>query len=100
LILELRWSQLAIEEFEQGTDHIAEANPVAAEEVAQRIWDALQKLREFPYIGHVSEDGDLREWAVRHTPYVIVYAIRGTTLEIARVFHTSRQPWGEPRGGG
>jgi len=48
LKLKLRWSSLAIEEFERGTDRIAESNPAAARRTAQRTGNAAHSLRDYP----------------------------------------------------
>ena len=88
--MKLRWTQIALTEFEDAHDYIANDNPNAAHTIARRIVDATAKLLEYPYIGRIGEDEDTREWQVQHTPYLLVYQIRGEAIEILRVYHNKR----------
>jgi len=86
----LAWPILALRDFEEATDYIAADNPVAAQQIAERIEAATRKLTEYPYIGHPGDDENTREWLVRQTPYVLVYELHGDTVYISRVWHTKR----------
>ena len=88
--MKLAWSTLALRDFEEATDYIAQDNPMAAQQIAERIEAATRKLIEYPYIGHPGDDDNTREWLVRQTPYVLVYEIHGDTLYLSRVWHTRR----------
>jgi len=90
--LKLRWTRRALADFEQAHDHIAQDNPEAARQIAQRLLDATETLLEYPRIGRVGEDEDSREWRVDKTPYLLVYAIKGEVIELWRVWHLSRDP--------
>lgn len=89
--MRLRWTQRALDEFENAHDYIAQDNPGAAQEIAQRILDATLKLLDHPHIGRVGEDEDTREWRVQRTPYLLVYAIKDDVIELLRVWHTKRE---------
>lgn len=90
--MKLRWTRLALADFEQAHDHIAEENPEAARQIAQRILDASETVLEYPRIGRPGEDRDSREWRVDKTPYLLVYAIKEDVIELWRVWHLSRDP--------
>src|ERR1700683_5532613 len=44
--------------------------------------------------GHPGRGPGTRELVIPKTPYIVPYRIRGTTIEIARVYHSSRR-WPE-----
>ena len=88
--MKLAWSVLALRDFEEATDYIAQDNPAAAQRIAERILAATRKLTEYPYIGHPGDDENTREWLVRQTPYVVVYEIHGDTIYLSRVWHGRR----------
>lgn len=90
--MKLRWTRLALADFEQAHDRIAQDNPQAARQIAERILAATETLLEYPRIGRVGEDEDSREWRVAKTPYLLVYAIRDDVIELWRVWHLSRDP--------
>ena len=89
--MKLEWSRLALNDFENATDYIAQENPEAARQVAARILEATRRLGDYPYIGHPGDDPEQREWLVSRTPYVLIYEIHDDTIYIARVWHTRRQ---------
>ena len=88
--MRLRWTRLALSDFEQAHDYIAQENPETARLVAQRMLDATGRLRDFPRIGRVGEDEGTREWLIPKTPYLIVYAHNNDSVEILRIWHMSR----------
>ena len=51
---------------------IAEDNPRAAEGVISRILDAIERLGEFPGLGHAGKVPGTPEWVVRGLPYIII----------------------------
>ncbi|MDQ3654186.1 MAG: type II toxin-antitoxin system RelE/ParE family toxin [Chloroflexota bacterium] len=57
-------------------------------DIYERMLDAaFQRLRSFPEIGHVRDDG-VREFAIRH--HVILYRHEAETVTIVRVVHPRR----------
>ncbi len=54
----------------------------------ERVLDAaFQRIRAFPEIGHVRNDG-IREYALQH--HLIVYRFEAETVTILRVLHPRR----------
>ena len=88
--MKLRWTRLALADFEQAHDHIARENPEAARQIAQRILDATEVLVEHPRIRRDGKDEDSREWHVDKTPYLLVYSINDDVIELWRVWHESQ----------
>jgi toxin ParE1/3/4 len=66
--------------------HIAEHDPASAKRVALHI--------ENPKLGAPGRVPGTRKLVIPKTPYIVPYRIRGTTIEIARVYHSSRR-WPE-----
>ena len=89
-MLRIRWTRPALLDFIAAQERIAEESPVAARQVAFRIYEATRMLREYPYIGRLGHDEDTREWLVQRTPYLLVYELRDDMIEITRLWHTSQ----------
>lgn len=83
---------MALQDFEEAQDYIAQDNPLAAQAVAQRIADASRQLIDHPEIGRPGHVPGTRESVVSRTPYLLVYRINlaRQALEILRVWHSSR----------
>ena len=68
----------------------AEGSPLAAQRLAQRIQDAVGRLRHAPSTGRPLPSG-LRE-LVTVRPYVIRYRITGAEIVVVRIRHAARRP--------
>ena len=90
--MKLRWAKRALRQFKQAQEYIAQDNPVAAQQVAQRIADASELLLTQPNIGRPGRVGGTREWVVNKTPYLIAYRIESDELQIVGIIH-SKQLW-------
>lgn len=88
--MNLRWTNLALKDFEQAHDYIMQEDPESAKRIAQRILHATRRLQQFPRMGRVGADEETRELVVQKTPYLLVYSITGDVIELLRVWHTSQ----------
>jgi len=85
--LKVEWTHPALADLIEAQVYISQQNPQAAQEVAQKVWDASQQLAENPAIGREGHVEGTREWVVGQTPYLIVYRIKDEQLEVLRVWH-------------
>lgn len=92
--MKIRWLRKALENIDQEAAYISLENPVAANEVVQRIYNSVALLADNPTLGHPGRIPDTRELAVPDTRYIIPYRVRPRLkqIEILRVFHVSRKP--------
>jgi toxin ParE1/3/4 len=91
----LIWSPESIHDLISLRAHIAEHDPTAAKRVALHVLYCVEHLlSENPHLGNPGRVPGTRELVIPKTPYIVPYRIRGTTIEIARVYHSSRR-WPE-----
>ena len=86
----VKWRPLAEEDHEQIVDYIAEDNLLAAIEVGDEIIRQVEALENFPESGRPGRIQSTRELVIEGLPYVVPYRIIDSTVEILRVYHTSR----------
>lgn len=69
---------------------IAEDNPSAAERFLSAIYDAEDRLAEFPMLGRAREDlgPSIRSWTIE--PYLIFYAVEPGVVVVLRILHGAR----------
>ncbi|MCB1599960.1 MAG: type II toxin-antitoxin system RelE/ParE family toxin [Xanthomonadales bacterium] len=89
--MRLRWTRLALQDFEDAYDYVACDSVDAARVIAKRIGDATRKLARYPLIGRPGLEPGTREWVVRRTRYLLVYEVTPDALSILRVWHMSKQ---------
>ena len=87
----VKWLRKALKNLEQAYEYIAEDNPDAAVQVVLKIQAAAAQLVEFPLLGKLGRVEQTRELVIAHTPYILVYRVKGKTVEILRVLHGSKR---------
>ena len=90
--MQLRWLRAALENLDEEAEFIATEDPRAARLVVARVFDAVARLAVQPGLGRPGRVPGTRELVVPKTRYLIPYRVRANTVEILRVFHTSRRP--------
>ena len=90
--MKLRWTRPALSDLVEAQNYITRENPIAAPQVAQRVWDAALQLLTHPDLGRPGHVTGTREWVVAKTPYLIVYRHQEDSVEILRVWH-AKQDW-------
>lgn len=83
-------TELAVDDLRRIRNHIGDENPEAASRVAIQIVAACDRLEYLPERGRPGLIPDTRE-LVSCWPYVIVYRIHGSTIEILRIWHSSQE---------
>jgi toxin ParE1/3/4 len=89
--MQVRWLRSALKNLEQAHNYIAKEDPDAALKLVIKIQVAVEQLTEFPQMGRAGRVKGTREVVIIHTPYILIYRIKGNTAEILRVLHSSRQ---------
>jgi toxin ParE1/3/4 len=91
----LIWSLESIHDLISLRTHITEHDPAPAQRVALHVLHCVEHLlSDNPQLGAQGRVPATRELVIPKTPYIVPYRIRGTTIEIARVYHSSRR-WPE-----
>jgi toxin ParE1/3/4 len=90
--VKVRWSETALAQLDNIFLYIYERNRSAALSVAKRIEDLAELLGEFPLIGHLTDEAEVRILPVVRYPFLIFYAIDAATDEVVilHVRHTAQ----------
>jgi plasmid stabilization system protein ParE len=87
----VRWLATALRNLEDEASYIAADDPTAARIVVRRVLQAVDQLADQPSLGRPGRVPGTRELVVAGTRYLVPYRVRRDTIEILRVFHTSRR---------
>ena len=93
--MKLQWSPSAISDRNKIYDFIDADSPRAAVLVDDRIWNAIERLKQFPETGRPGRIQGTRELVIQRTPYIAAYKIEADTIRILRVIHGA-QIWPQP----
>jgi plasmid stabilization system protein ParE len=86
-----RWLRTALRNLDEEASYIAADDPAAARLVVARVLEAVAQLADQPGLGRPGRVPSTRELVVARTRYVVPYRVKRDTVEILRVFHTSRR---------
>ena len=91
----LIWSPESIHDLISLRAYISEVDSAAAKRVGLHILYCVEHLlAENPKLGRAGRVPGTRELIIPDTPYIVPYRVRGSKIEITRVYHTSRR-WPE-----
>jgi toxin ParE1/3/4 len=80
----------AIRDLREARAYIAMDDPTAAAEVVARLQRSIELIAQRPQVGRPTSDASVREWSIPGLPYVVPYRLTSDTVEIIRIYHTSR----------
>ena len=89
--MRVRWLRKALRNLDDEASYIAADDTAAARLVVKRVLAAVAMLAEQPGLGRPGRVPGTRELIVAKTRYIVPYRVRGETVEVLRVFHTSRR---------
>lgn len=89
--MRVRWLRTALRNLDEEVAHIAADDRAAARAVVQRVLEAVDRLAEEPALGRPGRVPGTRELVAARTRYLVPYRVRRDSIEILRVFHTSRR---------
>jgi plasmid stabilization system protein ParE len=89
--MRVRWLRAALRNLDEEASYIAADDPAAARLVVARVLEAVAQLADQPGLGRPGRVPSTRELVVARTRYVVPYRVKRDTVEILRVFHTSRR---------
>ncbi len=89
--MRVRWLRKAVRNLDEEATTIATDDPGAARRVVERVLKAVVMLAAQPGLGRPGRVPGTRELVIHETRYLVPYRVRGDTIEILRVFHSSRR---------
>ncbi|RAM50976.1 MAG: type II toxin-antitoxin system RelE/ParE family toxin [Hapalosiphonaceae cyanobacterium JJU2] len=89
--MQIKWLKKALRNIEQIHEYIAQDNPRAAISVTLKIQQAVNQLANTPYIGREGRVEGTRELVILQTPYIVIYRVKGDTVQVIRILHGSRK---------
>ncbi len=92
--MRIAWTERAGRDLRALRASIAADNPLAAQAVALRILQTVERFAEYPASGRHGRIPNTRESIVPDTPVLIPYRIKDQEVEILGVIHGARR-WPE-----
>jgi len=88
--MQVRWTTPAAQDLEEITLYIRRDSESAALAVAKTLFDAANSLELLPSRGRVGRMPGTRELLAPGLPYLIVYQVTATAIQILHIYHGAR----------
>jgi toxin ParE1/3/4 len=89
--MQLVWMPRARRERHDAIEFIAQDNPQAALGQLDRIEQQTDMLRQHPKLGRPGRVKGTRELVISRTPFIVIYRLAATRIELLRVLHGAQQ---------
>jgi addiction module RelE/StbE family toxin len=66
-------------------------NPDAAQRVTEALRARIELLERYPNLGRPGKLPGTRELVIARLPYLVIYRLHASSVEILRVMHTSQR---------
>lgn len=85
----VEWSVRALRSLDRIGEYIARDNPERARAFVQAVFQRVDDLARFPFLGRPSENPDVKEFVVDQY-YLVSYRVKRERVEILQVWHTAQ----------
>ena len=89
--MRIKWLKKALLDLDEAESYISRDNPSAAAEVVLKIVKAVSMLGLQPGLGRPGRVSGTKELIVPETPYLVPYRVKENTVQVLRVYHSSRK---------
>ncbi|MEI6445211.1 MAG: type II toxin-antitoxin system RelE/ParE family toxin [Nostocales cyanobacterium ELA583] len=89
--MQIKWLRQVLRNLKQAHNYIIKDNPTAAQELILKIQNAANQLENYPLMGKSGRVEGTRELIISNSPYIIIYRVKEESIEILRIFHTSKR---------
>ena len=89
--MQVVWLKNALNNLYEIAEYISQDNPQAAQHVVDLIVEQVNQLAKQPALGRPGRVVGSRELVISSSHYLVPYRIKNNTVEVLRVFHTSRR---------
>jgi toxin ParE1/3/4 len=90
--MRVRWTVPAADDLESIKNYLLRNHPRFAEPIVRAIYQRIRLLKTSPKLGRPGHRSGTRELALAPLPYVVVYSVKATTVEILHIYHGA-QDW-------
>lgn len=85
------WTLAAADDLQDIANYLFEKTPQNAARSIREIYGAPSSLKNFPKRGRVGKKPGTRELVLPSLPNVIVYQVKGESVNIVRILHGSQE---------
>ena len=91
--MRIRWTDPALDDLNHICDYSnSHFGPTRGRRTALQIYEAVDRLADFPHIGRFGRKSGTSELVINGLPFLVVYRPKDEVVEILRILHGA-QKW-------
>jgi toxin ParE1/3/4 len=90
--MKVRYTATALREIDSIFVYVAGRDAAAAGKIVARVEQLVSRLAEFPFLGHVVDEPDVRVVPLGRYPYLVFYRVASEEVAILHVRHAAHLP--------
>jgi toxin ParE1/3/4 len=88
--MNVRYTDTALREIDSIFAYVADRDAAAAGRIVMRVEQLVSRLAEFPFLGHVADEPEVRVLPLGRYPYWVFYRVGSEEVAILHVRHAAR----------
>ena len=88
--MRIRWTPAAAADLEAISNYLKDRHPDYWQPTVIKLYDGIRSLKELPNRGRPGREEGTRELLFPPLPYVVVYRVKDSSVEVLRIFHGAR----------
>jgi len=88
--MRIRWTPAAAADLHHINDYLKEHHPRYRQPTMRKLYESVRALKQWPLRGRSGREDGTRELVFSPLPYVAVYRVTPTHVEVVRIYHTAQ----------
>jgi toxin ParE1/3/4 len=88
--MKVHWSAASVSHLKEVVEYLQGESAAGAVTTRRKILETVRRLGQLPWSGRTGRIEGTREAVVPRSPYIVVYRVSKTTVEILGVWHGAR----------
>lgn len=88
--MRIRWTPAAASDLESIKSYLSQHFPHLAQSTVKELYANIHSLGNTPYRGRRGREDGTRELISGRLPYVTVYRVKGSAVEILHIWHAAQ----------
>lgn len=89
--MRIRWTPAAASDLERINAYLRDHHPQYQKPTIRELYNSIIALRDFPHRGRVGRLEGTRELLFLPLPYIAVYRVKDSGIEVLRIYHAAQE---------
>jgi addiction module RelE/StbE family toxin len=88
--MRIRWTPAAAADLEHIDNYLKDLHPRYRQPTIRKLYETIRSLKGLPHRGRAGREEGTRELLFPPLPYIAVYRVKDTDIEVLRIYHAAQ----------